>query len=130
MENKLTVIICPVDRPAYAAEIDNTLQALQEAVGGYIECVPIEFVGFRNGVLGIQTIEGVCCIVDEEGVWKDLPLNHRAVPGGSYYGTAVYVGVSGEDFCSLTKNQMSQIYGLSAQHYYHYLAGREYADMI
>lgn len=46
----------------YLDSIDNTLEALQEYVGGYIETL--------SGVWG-----GMVAIVNEEGVLEGLPLN-------------------------------------------------------
>ena len=39
-ENKLRVVMVEPGKPAYETEIDNTLEAEQKAVGGYIEGVP------------------------------------------------------------------------------------------
>lgn len=63
-------------------EIPNTLEALQNEVGGWIECV--------------YHADGTAYIVNEEGLWLGLPHNF-----GQYVGTVLWVGLSGEDFASL-----------------------------
>ncbi len=71
-------------------EIENTLKALQEAVGGYIETVPIRFISPDKAVM----------IVNEEGRLRKMEINRTA----SLYadtlivGNALVVGVNGEEF--------------------------------
>lgn len=65
--------------------IDNTLEALQQEVDGYIECI---------------TVAGdLCIIVDEEGIIKQKEANK--LWGRRYYGTILLVGVNGDDFCDI-----------------------------
>lgn len=70
-------------------EIANDLRALQRAVDGYIETV-----GLRDGAV---------MIVDEEGRLKDKPYNLLAslVAGTDIVGSALIVGVDGEEFCDV-----------------------------
>lgn len=68
-------------------EIENDLQALQEAVGGYIEAVTIA--------------EDCCILVDEEGRLKGLPYN-TTICGYDLVGPALLVGVDGEDFTDVS----------------------------
>ena len=74
---------------AHFAEIENTLEALQHAVGGYIETVPLP----AGGVM----------IVDEEGRLKGKPDNAIAslAAGIGIVGDALIVGVDGEEFCDV-----------------------------
>ena len=67
-------------------DVDNDLKALQEAVGGNIETI-----GLKDG--GVM-------IVDEEGMMKQYPRNDLAsyISGKHIYGTALIVGVDGEEF--------------------------------
>ena len=69
-----------------AVEIENTLEALQTAVGGYIECVTLA--------------EDMCLVVDEEGLLKgkEYNINFCGLP---IVGTALLVGVDGENFCDV-----------------------------
>lgn len=71
-------------------EIENTLEALQKAVGGYIESLTL--------------IPGkAVMIVNEEGVILNLTLNPAAsaLAGVRIVGPALIVGVSEDDFCDL-----------------------------
>jgi len=67
-------------------DVENDLHALQNAVGGHIETV-----GLKDG--GVM-------IVDEEGMLKQYPHNDLAsyISGRHIYGTALIVGVDGEEF--------------------------------
>lgn len=68
-------------------EIENRLEALQYAVGGYIETIPLG----HGGVM----------IVDEEGRLKGKPDNAIAslAAGIGIVGDALIVGIDGEEFC-------------------------------
>ena len=71
-------------------EIENNLAALQEAVGGYIETV---------------TLAKDCCIIcNEEGRLQGLPYN-LTFGGISFVGTVLFVGVAGDEFCSLSERK-------------------------
>lgn len=75
-------------RPGEAPElivIDNTLRALQEEVGGYIETVTIA--------------SGSAIICNEEGRLRGLPLNNTCF--GPWAGTIIIVGVDGSEFADV-----------------------------
>ena len=63
MERKIKVVICEPGKQARVAEIDNTLEAMQEIVGGYIEAVYPEYNS------------SVALICNEEGKISGLELN-------------------------------------------------------
>lgn len=71
-------------------DIENTLEALQNAVDGYIETVPIRLISPDKAVM----------IVNEEGRLRKMEINRTA----SLYadtlivGNALVVGVNGEEF--------------------------------
>ena len=67
-------------------DIDNTLAALQQEVGGYIETVTIA----SDAVI----------ICNEEGRILGLPDNCRFY-GVDFYGTVLIVGTKGEEFCDV-----------------------------
>lgn len=90
----MTTIIKRPGRAAFIREISNTLTALQDLVGGYIETLTL------GG--------GIVMIVNEEGKILGLPLNFR-LGSDSIRGTAVFVSVDGDDFCGLNKAQQSAI---------------------
>lgn len=74
-------------------EIENTLEALQAAVDGYIEAVTL--------VPGRAVM-----IVNEEGVLLGLPVNviASAVANTQIVGTAIVVGVDGEEFTDVPED--------------------------
>lgn len=85
MKDRIKVIIKNPDEPVgHIAEIDNTLEALQQAVQGYIEV-------FR------RDIAGPVIICNEEGWLNDMDINCW-VYGIAFFGPIVVVGVEGEDF--------------------------------
>lgn len=68
-------------------DIENTLEALQNAVGGYIETVRLR-------------VDNAVMIVNEEGLLLGLPFNAvaSALAGQTIVGVALVVGVRGEEF--------------------------------
>ena len=64
----------------------NTLEALQQAVGGYIETVSF--------------CEDALVICNEEGRLQGLPYNCDFL-GISFVGPILIVGVDGDEMCSL-----------------------------
>jgi hypothetical protein len=91
MDDKLRIVVYePNKKKKTVKEIDNTLEAMQEVVGGYIELVK----------LGRQDIVLVC---NEEGRVLGLPKNR------GFYGTFLFVGNTPPDFTSLTDEQLDFI---------------------
>ena len=74
----------PGEKPRIVS-IPNTLEALQEAVGGRIETV--------------RLFEDACLVCDEEWRLKGKPYNN--ILGVEFGGTVLLVGVSGEEFCDV-----------------------------
>ena len=83
MEKIYAIIKRPFEPVGRITEISNTLEALQEAVGGYIEVVWIT--------------SDMAIICDEEGRIKGLPHNCN-IAGFDFVGTILAVGVKGEEF--------------------------------
>lgn len=80
----------PGQRPE-VVDIENTLEALQEAVGGYIEAVTFA--------------EDAALICNEEG--RLLGLQHNCtVLGIPFVGPVLAVGVTGEEFRGLHDEQL------------------------
>lgn len=91
----MKVVVKEPGRKSKEREVENTLEMLHNLVGGYIECVST-----------IST--NIVMIVNEEGKLRDLDNNFE------YYndmivGTAVFVGVDGEDFRSLTDEEIDEV---------------------
>ena len=72
--------------------VPNTLEALQELVGGYIE---VHHIG--NGLL---------LVMDEDGRLKGLPENVRCVQYGTIVGPVFITVDQDEDFRSLTPEEI------------------------
>lgn len=79
---------------AVEIEIPNTLKALQEAVGGYIEVVEAA---------------GCALIVDEEGLIKGKEHNlsfEQHHMQFNLHGNIIICGIAGEEFCDLSELQL------------------------
>lgn len=82
----MKVLIKEPGKPWETAEVENTLEALQKAVGGYIETLTIN-----------AETEPLVLIMDEEGRLKHKPYNMnfgRAV----LFGTLLLCGKDGDEF--------------------------------
>ena len=86
MENKILCIKkLPFEDP-YSDHIENTLEAMQKFVGGYIETYTFA--------------ADAAIICNEEGRLLGMPYN-CTVCGMDFVGPILIVGVNGEEFCSL-----------------------------
>jgi hypothetical protein len=74
-------------------DIENTLEALQRSVAGFIEAITL-------------VREKAVMIVNEEGVLLGLPVNviASAVANTQIVGTAIVVGVDGEEFTDVPED--------------------------
>ena len=78
----------------YPAEVENTLEGLQKAVGGYIEAVYLE--------------DNVVLVCNEEGKLMGLPGN-RSLGNDIIAGTFFVAGSNDDgDFVSLTEDKIRQ----------------------
>lgn len=82
----MRAILKEVGKAPKIIEIENTLEALQETVGGYIQAVYLD--------------EKTALICDEEGKLKGLPSNF-VTSRDIIVGNAVFVCVGDEDFTDL-----------------------------
>lgn len=92
-DNKLRVVMVEPGKPAYETEIENTLEAEQKAVGGYIEVVPLD-----NKKL---------LICNEEGKLNGMQGNRR-VENDIIAGPFFIVGDDGDEFRSLTEKEVKE----------------------
>ena len=86
----LRVVYVEPGKPAYTAQLENSLRAMQRAVEGNIEVV-------CNG-------DGTLIVCNEEGKLQGLPPNRR-VGRGVIVGSFFVAGEAGEDFRSLTEEE-------------------------
>lgn len=92
----MKVVICEPGRYARVAEIEPTLTAEQQVVGGLIDCV----YPWPNDMAAL-----VC---NDEGKLNGLPLNRALEDYDVIAGTFFICGISGENFCSLTEEQTAR----------------------
>ena len=90
----MLAIIKHPGEPAKRIEIDNTLKALQKAVGGYIETVTL--------------FEDVTLICNEEGRLMGLPYNMEFA-GIRFVGSVLAVGRIEDEFRSLTEEESKRV---------------------
>lgn len=85
---------------ARAIDIENKLEAFQEAVDGYIETVTL-------------VPDEVVMIVNEEGLLRGLGINPLATAlcGSAIVGVALVVGIDGEEFCDVPERYLRK-YGI------------------
>ena len=91
----MKVVICEPGRYARIAEIEPTLKAEQEIVGGLIDCV-------------YPWPDMVALVCNDEGKLNGLPLNRALEDYDVIAGTFFICGISGENFCSLTEEQTAR----------------------
>ena len=80
-------------------EIQNELEALQQAVGGHLESVSLW--------------ADACVLCNEEGRIKGMPYN-TTICGVSLVGPILIVGTAGEDFSDLTEQQEHALRAMGA----------------
>lgn len=98
-KKKIKVLIVEPEREPRAAEIENDLDAMQEIVDGYIECLPV-----WGGEL-------VC---NEEGELLGLAPN-REYCGDVILGTFFLAGTDGDEFDDLSSEAVehyTELFGL------------------
>lgn len=92
----MKVVICEPGQYARIADIEPTLKAKQEIVGGLIDCV----YPWPNDMVGL-----VC---NDEGKLNGMPLNRALEDYDVIAGTFLICGISGENFCDLTEEQATR----------------------
>lgn len=92
-EDTIRALLILPEKPPRRIDLDNTLKALQKAVGGYVESLAVE--------------PDVTFLLNEDGKLRGLPAN-RHYRGDILVGPVVICGVRGERFCSLREDQMAK----------------------
>lgn len=104
MHNKIFVLVVEPEKKPYIKQIDNTLEALQREVGGYIQ-------------VAYPWSDEAGLVCDEQGKLDGKPLN-RALrdESGNIYdiiaGTFLVVGLGEDDFVSLPNELQTKFYKL------------------
>ena len=94
------ILVCikePGEDPRIEPLFDNTLEAFQKAVGGYIETVTIA--------------TDLVLICNEEGTIKGMPYN-VTICGCDFYGPVLAVGTAGDEFASVKGTHVSTVLNL------------------
>lgn len=84
-----------INQPLQLKEIEGSLEEIQEIIGGNMEIVPMT--------------QGLLCIYNEEGKMKGLGKNFFHDYAGWILGTVIFVSDGGDEFRSLTDNQITFI---------------------
>lgn len=84
---KIRVIVYKADKRPEIKKIPNTLESMQELVGGYLEIIRLK-------------PEGLIIVCNEEGRILNLPYNR------GFRGTFFVVADHGEEFRSLTEAEL------------------------
>ena len=94
MKKKINVVYIEPGRGAEFRTVNNTLNAMQILVKGYIE------------VLTVSNDMAIVC--NEEGHLHNMPIN-REMFGISLYGPIVLVGTEGEDFTDVPVEDLLEV---------------------
>lgn len=91
----MKILIVEPSKHPRQAEVQHTLQNLQDIVGGYIQAVyPWE--------------DPVALVCDEEGLLKQLEFNRLVAPEVPIFGTFFICGLGEEDFTDLPDDLMAK----------------------
>mgnify|MGYP000138074266 FL=1 len=108
MKKEIRVLVVEPMRKPYVKTIPDTLEAIYHVIeGDCMQVVPLYGTNIKNAVI-------VC---NDDGKLRGLPLNRlRCDKNGNPYdviaGTFFLTGVDGEDFCSLTDDQVQELFTL------------------
>ena len=95
-DNLLKVVYVEPNKPAYAAEVEHTLEGEQRAVKGMIECIYCHD-------------DNTCVVANEEAKLIGMEGNRRFGDGKSIIaGPFFVVGLEGDDFRSLTEEEQAK----------------------
>ena len=92
-DNRIKILKIEVGEPPIEKEITNELSALQAEVGGLIECVYFD--------------DGCIAVINEECKINGMQPNRR-MGDDIICGPFFICGDTGEDFCSLTDEQIQE----------------------
>ena len=88
----MKVVMVEPGQYARIAEIEDTLEAKQKAVGGLITAA-------------YPWVEPVCIVANDEGLLNGMPLNRNMEDDQVIAGPFFVCGLSADNFCSLTDEQ-------------------------
>lgn len=91
MTRTIKVVMCPANQRPYIKSIRNSLHAMQNAVGGYIEMIELE--------------DNLVIVCNEEGRLLGLPANKSIMMPG-LVGNCFIASASGEDLTDCSDIQL------------------------
>lgn len=94
MEEKITVVLCEVEKEPEVKEMPNDWDWMQEFVGGYFETAPI-------------TRDGLILICNDEGMRLGLAVNPNF--GFGILGNFIICRVEGKDFASVKEADLKML---------------------
>ena len=100
MKKKIKVIYIEPGRDPEFRTINNTLEAMQILVKGYIEAVTVA--------------SDMVIVCNEEGRLRNMPYN-RELSGLSFFGPVVLVGTKGEDFADVPFEDLFEVEWLGGE---------------
>lgn len=92
--NTIRVLVYRPGEPSKVEDLQNTLEAWQALVGGYVESVPLG--------------DGICLLCNEEGKGQGLAPNF-ALPGDIIVGPAFFCRSKSSSMVSLTDTDITRI---------------------
>lgn len=100
MSDKITAIRVKPGNEPEIVELDNELETFQKEVGGYIEVIRPFY-------------DPICVVLNEDGKMLGLPENKKVINKNGrlldvLVGTILFVGLSGDEFCSLRKDLLEK----------------------
>lgn len=98
MEEKIRVIFKAPGQNQKQIELEDSFESLQNAVGGYIECIR-----------PIKTDFNIVLICNEEGKLLDLEPNLFISNNDIVVGNCLFAGTDGEEIISLNFEQIKKI---------------------
>ena len=85
----------PLNQPLQLMEIEDDFVEIINLIGGYFQAIDIG--------------QGVTCLLDEEGMLKGLRNNFYHDDYGWILGKVMFCSTKGEDFVSLTEEQIKYV---------------------
>lgn len=93
-EDVIKVIVCNAGEKPKIEVIDNTIEAKQAIVGGYVQML-------RVG-------NGICLLCNEDGLAQQLQPNFRT-QWGMIVGNVIFAAERGQEFASLNDKQLYDV---------------------
>lgn len=109
MKETMAVVVIEPKKPARKEIIENSLEAMQKVVGGYIEVIPAERMVGGNLLLN----RNLLLVLNEEGKLEGLEPNFPTKDGWDYIFGTVFVCKKQEDeMVGLSDEEVNLVIGL------------------